>query len=183
MAYEVFISHSSKDRKIADAVCARLEEDRLRCWIAPRDIGPGVSWPAAIITALCDCKVMVLVLSQPSNASPQVFREVERAVHKGVIIIPFRIEDIEPSGGLEYFIGSSHWLDALTPPLQRHLDRLAETVGRLIPEHRPSPRDAASETKEDEKFVREFAEVALDDWARKPAGGLRGFFGRLMDET
>ena len=40
---------------------------------------------------------MVLVFSASSNQSPQVRREVERAVHKQVNILPFRIEDLMPS--------------------------------------------------------------------------------------
>src|SRR5215472_7170060 len=40
----VFISHSSKDREIADAICAHLESAGIKCWIAPRDIEPGATW-------------------------------------------------------------------------------------------------------------------------------------------
>jgi TIR domain len=44
MAHDVFISYSSKDKTIADAVLAKLEERGLRCWIASRDIIPGSNW-------------------------------------------------------------------------------------------------------------------------------------------
>ena len=33
-----------------------------------------------------------------------------------------------PSKSMEYFVSSSHWLDAMTPPLEKHLQRLGETV-------------------------------------------------------
>src|SRR5262245_47756102 len=59
-------------------------------------------------------------------------REVERAVHVGIPVVPFRIEDTAPSQALEYFISAPHWLDALTPPLEQHLRRLADTVERLL---------------------------------------------------
>jgi len=48
MAYEVFISHSIKDKAAAEAVCAKLEEQKIRCWIAPRDIAPGTDWAEAL---------------------------------------------------------------------------------------------------------------------------------------
>ncbi len=51
---------------------------------------------------------------------------------KGIPVIPFRIQDIRPTHSLEYFIGTVHWLDALTPPLEAHLRRLAETVKTLL---------------------------------------------------
>jgi hypothetical protein len=69
---------------------------------------------------------MVLVFSASSNASPQVRREVERAVHKQVQILPFRIEDVLPSQSLEYFLSAAHWLDAFPPPPTTHYTRLCE---------------------------------------------------------
>ena len=41
---DVFISYSSKDKPVADAICNRLESGNLRCWYAPRDILPGADW-------------------------------------------------------------------------------------------------------------------------------------------
>jgi hypothetical protein len=131
MAHDVFISYSSKDKPVADAVCAGLEGRGIRCWAAPRDILPGSDWGAAIIDAITGSKVMVLIFSGNANASPQIKREVERAVAKGVKILPFRIEDVPMSKSLEYFISTPHWLDALTQPLEGHIARLAETVGFL----------------------------------------------------
>src|SRR5579862_9572582 len=117
MAHDVFISYSSKDKSTADAVCAALESCGIRCWIAPRDVFPGEAYAAALVRALHESQVMVLVFSAGANQSPQVLREVERAVSRAIPILPFRIEDIPPSEAMEYFISSSHWLDALTQPL------------------------------------------------------------------
>ena len=122
MSYDVFISYASKDKTAADAVCARLEAAGIRCWIAPRDITPGTSYGEAIIEAIHGLKVMVLVFSSHANLSAHIPKEVERAVSSGVAIIPFRIEDVAPGKSLDYFIGSVHWLDAMTPPLEQHLD-------------------------------------------------------------
>lgn len=142
MAHDVFVSYSSKDKPVADAVCATLEQRGTRCWIAPRDILPGRDWGEAIVDAIGAARVMVLVFSKSANASPQVKREVERAVNKGVIIVPFRIEEVQPSKNLEYFLGTPHWLDALTRPLEQHLEYLADTVSRLLSGEQPEPRPA-----------------------------------------
>ena len=133
MAFDVFISYASKDKIIADAVCARLESAGIRCWIAPRDIVAGTSYGEAIIDAIHGAKVMVLVFSSHANSSGHIPKEVERAVSNGVAILPFRIEDVAPGKSLDYFIGSVHWLDAMTPPMEKHLDDLAATVHKLIP--------------------------------------------------
>src|SRR6516165_10740309 len=135
MAHDVFLSYSSKDKPIADAVCGTLEGKRIRCWIAPRDVLPGLPYGEAIVEAIEASRVMVLVFSASANKSPQVMREVERAVSKGIPILPLRIEQVPPSKSLEYFISAPHWLDALTPPLEKHLNSLTETVHLLLARH------------------------------------------------
>jgi hypothetical protein len=132
VAFDVFVSYASKDKIVADAVCAWLEAVGIRCWIAPRDIVAGRSYGEAIIEAIHDARVMVLVFSSNANASGHIPKEVERAVSNGVPILPFRIEDVAPGKSLDYFIGSVHWLDAMTPPMEKHLDDLAATVHKLL---------------------------------------------------
>jgi len=132
MAHDVFISYSSKDKTTGDAVCAMLESEGIRCWIAPRDVTPSMEWSECIIDAIQECRIMVLVFTTSSNESPQIHREIERAVNHGVAVLPFRTEDILPDKALEYFIGDVHWLDALTVPLEAHLKNLAETVKMLL---------------------------------------------------
>jgi hypothetical protein len=132
MAHDVFICHSSKDKKIADAICAKLEQNKIRCWIAPRDVVPGQDFAEAIVAAIHASKVTVFVFSTHSNESPHVSHELERSVSLGLPILPFRVDDVVPSPALEYFISSAHWLDALTPPLEAHIDRLVSTVAVLL---------------------------------------------------
>ena len=132
MAHDVFISYSSKDKPVADAACATLESSGVRCWIAPRDVSPGMPYAESLVNGLSNSRLMVLVFSANSNRSPQVLREVERAVSKGLPILPLRIEDAPMSQEMEFYISSQHWLDALTPPLERHLARLRESVSALL---------------------------------------------------
>jgi len=132
MAHDVFISYSSEDKTVADAVCATLENRKIRCWIAPRDVTPGQPFAASLINAVISSSVMVLVLSKGSNQSQYVLRELNEAVDKGIPIIPFRIEDVEPSEELRFYIKSLHWLDAMDPPMERHLKRLSDSVQALL---------------------------------------------------
>ena len=52
MAHEVFVSYSTKDKPVADAVVTGLESNGIRCWFAPRDVTPGTSWGHAIADAI-----------------------------------------------------------------------------------------------------------------------------------
>ena len=128
MLRDVFVSYSQPDRDCAFELVAHLEARGISVWIAPRDVSPSADWAAEIIDALSAVRIMVLVFSANSNTSPQVRREVERAVHKQLRILPFRIEDVLPSKSLEYFLSSQHWLDAFPPPRTAHYDRLCAVL-------------------------------------------------------
>ena len=108
MAHDVFISYSSKDKTIADAVCAGMEKEGIRCWIAPRDILPSENYDDAIIRALNSARVMVVIFSSRIFTSQFVKSEVERGFSKGLTIAPFRIENVDPEGGLELYLGRRH---------------------------------------------------------------------------
>src|SRR5690349_20751285 len=71
---DVFISHSSADKQLADAACAALESKIVTCWIAPRDIPAGASWRASIVEGIEDSRVMLLVFSVHANKTDQVLR-------------------------------------------------------------------------------------------------------------
>jgi TIR domain-containing protein/WG repeat protein len=132
MAHDVFISHSSSDKPVADAACAALESAGIRCWIAPRDVQPGRSFAGEITRAIQQSKAMVLIFSADSNNSEQVLREVQLAVNARLHIVQFRIEDVLPNDDLEYYLSTPHWLDALNPPLDKNLDRLAAAINALL---------------------------------------------------
>jgi formylglycine-generating enzyme len=174
-AHDVFISYSKHDKPIADAVCATLEGRRIRCWIAPRDAQAGIPYPEQLTDAIEQSRLLVLVLSSNSNQSDQVMREVEAAVNEGLPIVPIRIEEIELSKSLRYLIKSIHWLDAITPPVERHLNHVAETVGLLL-----------SRSASDEVCAAGIAEIAGANGRKRTEaphpekGGLIGVLARKL---
>jgi hypothetical protein len=132
MAHDVFISHSAQNREVADAVCAALEKAGIRCWVAPRDVRPGRSFPGEITRAIQQSKVMLLIFSGHSNNSEQVLREVQLATDSRLPLVRFRIEDVALTDDLRYFLSTPHWLDALTPPLSTHIARLEVAIKELL---------------------------------------------------
>jgi TIR domain/Novel STAND NTPase 2 len=132
MSHEIFISYSAKDVTTAEIVCQALEKSGLSCWIAPRDITPGVKYAEAILDGINNCQLFLLILSSASNDSPQVEMEVDRAASKDITILSFRIDHVSLSKTMEFYLSSRHWLDATTPPLEKHLSILIRTVKNLF---------------------------------------------------
>jgi hypothetical protein len=145
MSNQIFISHAEEDADRANAVVRALEERGARCWIAPRDITPGTTWGGAISQAIAASRLMVLFVSRKANESQHVLREVERAVSRRVPVIPLRLERLELSPDLEFYLGAPQWLDAsrmsdgdLLESLTRSIEALAP--GTLRPERAVPPR-------------------------------------------
>jgi TIR domain len=181
MAHDVFISYAAEDHEVAGEVCRALEEHGVKCWIAPRDVPYGTDYEDAIVDAISASPLLVLILSARSNSSPHVKREIQNACAEGSTtrIIPLRIEDIPYSKGLQYYLRSTQWLDASTPPLEQHLRRLVEhvrthlsqldqTAETATPPRAPSPPSDASAA---EPKVASDAQPVRDDSRRKGRAG------------
>jgi tetratricopeptide (TPR) repeat protein len=132
MVHDVFISYSSKDKPVTDYICANIEAAGICCWIAPRDIAPGEDWPTAIANAIPLCHVMVLVFTANSNASKDVSNEIHLAANNNLVIIPFKIENVQPEPGKNYYLARTHWLDAVNPPTQKQISTLISRVKALL---------------------------------------------------
>jgi hypothetical protein len=140
---DIFVSYSQADRAAAAELVAHVEAQGMPCWVAPRDVTPAADWAAEIIDAIAAARVMVLLFSASANASAQVRREVERAVHREVTIVPFRLADVVPSRSLEYFLSTQQWLDAFPPPMAPHYARLCTRLGAILAPPEPRPLTAA----------------------------------------
>lgn len=128
MAHAVFISYSTKDKTVADSVVAALEGKQIRCWYAPRDIKPGADWGEEIAQAIHSSSVFLLVFSNNANQSQRVLDELNLAIAKEAVILPFRIEKLDPSGAMQLHLSSRHWLDAFVPSWEKHIDNLVNSV-------------------------------------------------------
>jgi len=141
--FDVFISHSTQDGQAASAIKQHLQASGLKCWKAPDDINPGESWPSAIGRALGSCRTMVLVWSSNSLASKEVSKELTLAMRNGLTVIPFRIEDVQPTTEWDYHLANTHWMDAFPGDLGPFVDRLASRIhgimGSRAPAEIPAP--------------------------------------------
>ncbi|MBC8128639.1 MAG: TIR domain-containing protein [Gloeobacteraceae cyanobacterium ES-bin-144] len=132
VSHSVFISYASADRAIALRVCEMLEALDIPCWIAPRNVPPGMDYGQAIIDGIKNSRIMLVLLSEESGASRYVAREVERAVTHHVTLLPVRLANMEIPAQLEFFLGSCQWFDLLAPVSTRQLNILGDSVVRLL---------------------------------------------------
>ena len=104
-----------------------LERRGVRCWIAPRDVGPGKPFDDEIADAIEASWAMLLIFSERCNESEYIRREVTVAGESHKVIIPFRIEDAQPKRGLRVRLSDLHWIDAFVSR-ERAIDEVMRTV-------------------------------------------------------
>ena len=135
-----FVSHSSRDADVAMRIVAFLEQNQIPCWVAPRDITPGSSYPAQIVDAIRNCDGCILVSSETINNSPHINSEVARAFDMNKKIYPFLIEKMKFSDDYIYYIGQIQWIDAYSDfeaGLTSLKDIILQTPSAQTPLHIP----------------------------------------------
>jgi len=133
MPHDVFISYSYKDKKIADAVCSMLENNKVKCWIAPRDIAQGQEFARSVTRAIESTTVFLLIFSSNSNDSPQVTNELVLARSCAKIIVPFKVDECKLNIDFEYHLDSLHWLEVIAGDMEKSIEKLVEHICYLIP--------------------------------------------------
>jgi len=125
---KAFISYASQDTNIAHALCDALERAGIPCWLASRDVSPGDVYADAIVRAITNARLLILILSQAAIDSPHVLREIERASSEKRRIITFRTGTAALPPRLEYLLSGSQWLDASRGHANRQFPKLIEAI-------------------------------------------------------
>lgn len=161
--YDVFISYSSKDQKLVEAMCHYLEERNLRCFVAYRDVPKGKDWGPFIEKGIEDSKVLVYVHTEASNMSEETTREINLAFEEGCVVIPFRVSAIKYGTGKRYRLNNLNWLDAFPQSPENYFGDLFDILKVNFPQRIQQKEDQKArleaEKAEAERIAREKAEA------------------------
>ena len=131
MNHDVFISYSSQDMEAAQAICHVLEQNEIKCWMAPRNIPPGSDYGDVIDDAIKSCKVVVILYSEKAASSPWVTGELNVAFEEQKTIIPFRLDKTPLKGQTRVMLNQRHWIDAY-PDYKTKFNDLVKAVALAI---------------------------------------------------
>lgn len=107
--YDVFLSHSSKDKTIVRDIAERLKNDGIKVWFDEWEIKPGDCIPAKIEEGLERSRVLVLCMS--ANAFGSDWAQLESGtfrfrdpLNKERRFLPLRLDDAPIKGSLAQFL-------------------------------------------------------------------------------
>ena len=154
MKKEIFVSYTTSDKAVADSIVAYLEGMGYNCFIAPRDIDPGKNYGAHIVSAIEDCKLVVLIASHHINESEHCHNEVNIIVDKKKAILPIVIEEFVLDNDYVYYLGRKQQIIAFPEKIERYFAKILDGVEMHCP-RKPAPVQAvAPEETEDSKAVK-----------------------------
>jgi uncharacterized protein YecT (DUF1311 family) len=136
---KVFISFSSKDLKTATAICGALESRGHSCWMSSRDVQPGENYQGAIVRAIREAGVMVLVFSANANNSDEIKKEMSLASQSRTMVIPVRSEDVLPSEDFTYELATRQWIDMFID-WEQAIEKLSRQIEVAIPREQSAAR-------------------------------------------
>lgn len=99
-----FISYSTKNQSAADAMRTLFNKHDIDTWMAPYDIPAGSEYAEVLYDALSKCSCLVLMLTNVSQNSQWVRKEVNIAITNGKTIIPVKLEDIELNSMMKFYL-------------------------------------------------------------------------------
>src|SRR5260370_21610617 len=111
MSASIFVSYASSDRNQVDRLVTFLEAHHFTCWVSYRDVGVGENYQESITRAVRAAKVLIVVFTRNANASSEVQKELSLASRYKLLVIPLRIEDVEPGDALSYELATHQWVD------------------------------------------------------------------------
>lgn len=145
----IFISHSTIDKGLADYLCNAFEEHGLSCWIAPRNIVPGAEWASSITNAIHEADVFFVLYSKNSIKSSQVTKEIGIADRKGKYMLPYKIDDTEPEGAFDYYLTGCQWVVVNPETGDYKIDELCEIFHGIIQKREEAKTAEAGDVKEE----------------------------------
>lgn len=135
MSADIFISFASQDSKTARTICTALEGRGFKCWIATRDIQPGENFQSAIVRAIRNAKVLLLVFTSNSNRSDEMTKELALASQQKLMVVPLRVENVDPSDAFAYEFATRQWID-LFADWEREMNHLCARLSAALDDDR-----------------------------------------------
>jgi adenylate cyclase len=105
---DIFISYSRRDSEQATALADRLRASGAVVWMDTAALAAAETWSAEIVSAIRDCKVFIVLLSESSVGSVNVTKEVALASEKNKSIVAIELGEATLNDTMEYSLAGLH---------------------------------------------------------------------------
>lgn len=130
----IFISYSRKNAEIVKKICEEFGNLGQDVFIDKSGILPGETYAEKIVDTIEGCSAVVLMLSNASNVSKMVLREINIAVNNDKIITPLIIEPVSSlSKTLQFYLGCYNFVEYVDSETLRSIIKTINNVKKDAP--------------------------------------------------
>lgn len=135
--YDVFVSYSHEDEKVAQQICHLFDEYQISYFLDKGSIKPASNWLEIIAESIKSCKVFLLLVSKNIFASDYSMMELKYAYSEqnncNISILPYLIddgitEDMLPAS-MKMMLNSIQWISNNEHPIG---DSLIKDIKELL---------------------------------------------------
>lgn len=123
MKYEVFISYSRKDTKVADRVCKAFDKAGITYFIDREGISGGYEFPVVLAEAIIECRLVLFLGSKNAYESKYTNSELTFAFNEKPknSILPYIIDGSNMPPALRFVFSSINWRTIESHPIETTL--------------------------------------------------------------
>lgn len=161
-----FISYSTRNQFLADAMRDLLKDCGIETWMAPGDIPAGSKYAQVISRAVKNCACFILMLSEDAQNSIWVAKEVERAVSYRRPIIPVQLENVVLNDEFELYISTDQVVAIQKVDKEtKEIKSLLSSIRNFVGEHGSDTDDESATGKKDGTIQTKAKNIELTVWS------------------
>lgn len=127
----VFISYSSRDGNVVNEVTRMLQQAGISYWKAPEMIPPGSNYAKEIPRAIRECTVFLLIISENSQSSIWVEKELDSAINNRKTVVTLWIDDTPMNDMFKFYLNNVQAIPCQTNRQEAYV-RLRRRLERLV---------------------------------------------------
>lgn len=138
-AFDVFLSHNSKDKPAVIAMAEALRTRGIRVWLDVWELVPGRPWQVAVeqaITHSASAAVLVGADGLGPWEEPEMRAVLDECVRRRMSVIPVLLPDVSGEPALPLFLRQFTWVDLRPGLTDAGLDRLEWGITGVKPRRR-----------------------------------------------
>ena len=154
--YDVFISYSRKDTKIADRICAAMDKEGISYFIDRQGIAGGMEFPTELADAICESTLFLFLASKNSYVSKYTINEITFAFNEKERnrILPYIIDQTELPRNLRFVFAGISWRVMQEAPIETVLMfDLLTLLGREQKKVEPERKETVEEKRKEERAI------------------------------
>ncbi|MBR5272807.1 MAG: toll/interleukin-1 receptor domain-containing protein [Clostridia bacterium] len=153
-----FISYSSKNQTSADAMRELFKKHNIDTWMAPYDIPAGSEYAEVLYDALTGCSCLVLMLTDVSQNSQWVKKEVNIAITNGKTVIPVKLEDVELNSSMKLYLNDQqivpvHTIDERSVEIQKILNSVIGFTRKSVADTKIQSNATSPQSRNDRRVA------------------------------